>query len=589
VPHSHVGLAAREREQHELSSRGGAPFWSRRASASGDAAAGLARRLQRSVGNGTTAALLTRAGGHPDNEQTLQRLKRLDSFTYAKADVRQRVAGSVIAELRKKNPDGAMDAIATGFNVPKPKAEALKQYLFRLALEAGEKKLADKAPKEAFTATAILHQSGGRLVCARSADNASVDYVILDTKSTKSLPVDLKVFHPELIADDQATRTREQGVMLERLTTKAGGGITLIIDVGLMPSQTPTQTQRLEDLHKLIKKTVNMDNVVVIDGAGRNLSFVPADWVGTIAGVITAKGVIETKGTEQDKETKQVLQLAATSTASQLPVQRVVPLPTAAEEVILGAMTRYMADRRTRIEPLNGAARAGALAALGRDLDAVQSVITASGVVANQQTDIQHFINHDDLNGNVGSRPRLRTLIFTDPATKFVNTPRLADHLQPLLNATWAIHEALSSNLAVTTQGSGDVGMNYRAAAVQPQAYTANIGNPPTLAGIIAAVGAPTQMNLVSGGTSRLSWRRPDMSEIAVDIPGGGNETYQVSYLPHVHVVAADGTAISRSGVGVPHASEPAHLLLAYNKFHLRQHLAQLSGRVNFQLPAHLN
>jgi hypothetical protein len=273
-------------------------------------------------------------------------------------------------------------------------------------------------------------------------------------------------------------------------------------------------------------------------------------------------------------------------------VQRVIALPTAHEETILGDMTRFLRHYRNSLT--NAGNLPAALAAGQRILNAVQDVILQSANPGNPGQSLQNYINAQGFNiGNPVTLASVRNLlilrIFTDANRTFQDVPQLSSHLQPLLNAAWAIHTAFENATTVIEQtGSEDVGRDYTVGGA-PACLGVNLGAPPTFANIVNNAGvAPDVGRVESDSTSRITWHFPDGSSIAVDIPGGGNETFQVSYLPHIHLVAPDGTPVTTAGIGVPKASEPSHILLHWTTFELTQSVRAISHQNGFVLPSHL-
>jgi len=275
-------------------------------------------------------------------------------------------------------------------------------------------------------------------------------------------------------------------------------------------------------------------------------------------------------------------------------VQRVVELPTADEEPILGDMTTFLRDYRNRLGA-PGINLPQTLAAGKRALNAVQDVILHSMNPGNPGQTLHAYIGAQNFNialpGNLANARALLTgRIFTDANTTFAQVPRLSDHLQPLLTAAWNIHTASEQGTTVVAQtGSEDVGLDYTAGGGAPACLGVNLGAPPTLADINNNAGVAANVARVqTESTSRITWHFPDGSSIAVDIPGGGNENFQVSYLPHIHLVAPDGTPLTPAGIGVPKASEPAHVLLHWTTYGLTQSIRAISGQQGFTLPDHL-
>jgi hypothetical protein len=276
-------------------------------------------------------------------------------------------------------------------------------------------------------------------------------------------------------------------------------------------------------------------------------------------------------------------------------VQRSIDLPTVKEEAILDSMTTYLRFYRNRLATA-GANLANHLSSGKKVLNAIQEVITHSTNPAAPGQTLQAFVNAQNFSiANPATlaavQAGLNARIFSDAGTTFQEVPHLSDHLQPLLSAAWAIHQAYKHGTTVAEQAAGgeDVGRDYTAGGAAPDCLGVALGAPPTLDAITANAGRAPQTNRIdSDSTSRITWNFPDRSSIAVDIPGGGNETYQVSYLPHIHLVADDGTPLTTTGIGVPKASEPAHVLLHWTTYGLTQSLRRLSGNPKLVLPSHL-
>jgi hypothetical protein len=288
-------------------------------------------------------------------------------------------------------------------------------------------------------------------------------------------------------------------------------------------------------------------------------------------------------------------------TQSRRVVQRItVPLPTAHEGQILKDMTSYLSILRRRLTTGSVRRQRSYVQQAEHTLNAIQEVILQAQNPAQPAQTIQNYISTNALHLAAGPLTAARNIlihsVFTDAGTTFAQVPKLDSHLQPLLNAAWTIHGAVSGGRNIADDAGGrELGKNYTDGA-RPACMAVNTGNPPTLQAIAANIGRPPDFrDIISGGASRLTWRFVDRSELAVDIPGGGNENFQISFLPHMHRVAGDGTYLSPNGIGVPQASEPAHVELHDAKFNLRQTIENLwnagvQGQPRrYELPDHLN
>ncbi|MCU0465025.1 MAG: hypothetical protein MUF38_10710 [Anaerolineae bacterium] len=266
-------------------------------------------------------------------------------------------------------------------------------------------------------------------------------------------------------------------------------------------------------------------------------------------------------------------------------IQRVVPLPTAQEHTIIQNLTNYLVAFRTALIPAH-------INRAERRLLAIQNVIDHQPPVG--ATTLQNYINANNF-GLAGValtnvRNHLINNIFTDANTTFNDIPQRSSHFLPLLTAAWAIVASVRNQTTVSEEAGVNVGHDYANDPVPPTSWGIALGVVPNLNTIINNAAGAQSINhdLNSNATSRLEWVFADGSKIAVDIPGGGNENYQVSYLPHVHLVAGDGTPLSQAGIGVPFSSDPAHILLHWENYNLTQTLVNLSGNQQFKLPTHL-